>query len=221
MGYEYAQDLRYWYGTGLGTDIEKYQMLPTVDMVLRRFLDGPNAVYTNGNTSFAPPAISVAFSNDGQINQILSAIGVFDNEPQLPGNMTIPDRKFRSSRFVTMRGTVAFERLNCSAAAAPTPSASPAPCSSNSTYANAPKSTGTNSYMRIRLNDVVYPVAGCTSGPGSSCPLTQYKSIVDQKLAQAGDFKVLCNDTNPAFTSQPRSTYFMNNTLPWGIVVKP
>lgn len=32
LGYEYAQDLRYWYGTGLGSDIEKYQMLPTVDM---------------------------------------------------------------------------------------------------------------------------------------------------------------------------------------------
>jgi acid phosphatase len=33
LGYEYAQDLRYWYGTGLGSDIEKYQMLPAVDMV--------------------------------------------------------------------------------------------------------------------------------------------------------------------------------------------
>jgi acid phosphatase len=176
--------------------------------VARRFMDGPNAVYTNGNLSFNAPNISVAFANDGQINQILAAIGVFDNEPQLPGNMSIP-RKFHASRFVTMRGTVAFERLTCSAA------------SSNSTYGYSQKPTGSNSYMRIRLNDVAYPVVGCTSGPGSSCPLSQYKSILDQKLAQAGDYKVMCNTTNPAFSPKPRASFFMDNTLPYGIVVKP
>lgn len=176
--------------------------------VTRRFMDGPNAVYKNGNTSFAAPNISVAFSNDGQINQILAATGIFDNEPQLPGNMTIPDRKFRASRFVTMRGTVLFERLTCSAAC------------TNSTRSYA-RTTQDSSYMRIRLNDVTYPVVGCISGPGSSCPLSQYKSIIDSKLATAGDFKVLCNDTNPAFTSSPLSTYFTDNTLPWQIIVKP
>ncbi|KAI8941967.1 hypothetical protein NX059_000077 [Plenodomus lindquistii] len=204
LQYEYAQDLRYWYGNGLGSDIEKYQMLPIVDMVVRRFMDGPEATYDNGNSTFTPPNIMASFSNDGQINQIIAAIGVFDNEPQLPGNMTLPNRLFRASRLTPMRGTVAFERLSCSAS--PTNSSN---ASSNQTY------------MRIRLNEVVYPVAGCTSGPGSSCPLPQYKNIVEKKLATAGSFTKLCNTTDPSFSGQPRAEFFMENTLPFATVVKP
>jgi len=207
LQYEYAQDLRYWYGNGLGSDIEKYQMLPVVDMVARRFKDGPNATYTNGNTTFIPPKIMAAFSNDGQINQIVAALGVFDDEPQLPGNMSLPDRKFRG--LVPMRGTVAFERLSCS------------DTSSNFTYGYAQSSTGSNAYMRIRLNEVVYPVVGCTSGPGSSCPLSQYQRIIEEKLADAGSFTKMCNVTDPSFSSEPRATFFMDNTLPYETVIKP
>lgn len=159
LQYEYAQDLRYWYGNGLGSDIEKYQMLPVVDMLVRRFMDGPEARYENGNSTFTPPRIMASFSNDGQINQIIAALGVFDNEPQLLGNMTLPNRLFRSSRLVLKRGTVAFERLSCSSN------------SNETSHAYAQDRSSDQKYMRIRLNEVVYPVAECTSGPGSSCPL--------------------------------------------------
>jgi acid phosphatase len=213
LQYEYAQDLRYWYGNGLGSDIEKYQMLPIVDMVARRFIDGPDAVYKTGNGTFVPPKIMAAFSNDGQINQLAAMIGVFDKQQQLPGNMTLPDRLFRSSLIVKMRGTIAFERLSCPNVASP---------ASNSTYGYAHNSynqTSSDAYMRIRINDVVYPVVGCTSGPGSSCPLEEYQSIIKGKLAEAGDFNKLCNTTGQAST--PKATFFMDNTLPYQVIVKP
>jgi acid phosphatase len=212
LQYEYAQDLRYWYGTGLGTDIEKYQMLPVIDMVARRFVDGPDAVYKTKNGTFIPPKIMATFSNDGQINQLAAMIGVFDKQQPLPGNMTLPDRLFRSSLITKMRGTIAFERLSCPAAA---------PVPSNSTYGyahNSYNSTASGAYMRIRINDVVYPVVGCTSGPGSSCPLEQYQSIIKGKLAEAGDFNKLCNTTG--FASEPKATFFMDNTLPYQVIVK-
>jgi hypothetical protein len=57
LQYEYAQDLRYWYGNGLGSDIEKHQMLPVVEMVAQRFVDGPNATYKTGNVTFVPPRL--------------------------------------------------------------------------------------------------------------------------------------------------------------------
>jgi hypothetical protein len=208
LQYEYAQDLRYWYGNGLGSDIEKHQMLPVVEMVAQRFVDGPNATYKTGNVTFVPPKIMAAFSNDGQINQIIAALGVFDDEPQLPGNATVPNRKFRASRLVPMRGTVAFERLSCSAR------------SSHSTGGYT-KDAGRPAYMRIRLNEVVYPVVGCRDGPGSSCPLGRYQSIVQDKLRDAGSFTKLCNVTNPAFSSEPSATFFMDNTLSYATVVKP
>jgi acid phosphatase len=66
LNYEYAQDLRYWYGTGLGPDTEKYHMLPVLDMVVQRFTDGPNAVDKTRNSTFLPPKIIVSFTNDGQ-----------------------------------------------------------------------------------------------------------------------------------------------------------
>ncbi|KAF1942857.1 acid phosphatase PHO12 precursor [Clathrospora elynae] len=214
LDYEYAQDLRYWYGTGLGSDIEKYQMLPILDMVVQRFADGPDATYKTKNGTFVPPKIMASFSNDGQINQLVAALGVFDNEPQLSGNKSLPYRNFRSSRFTTMRGTVAFERLSCAAPAAP--------CASNTTYGYAQhNSTDSQTYMRIRLNDVVYPVVDCTSGPGSSCPLSKYQGIVKAKLAEAGSFTKLCNTTDPSFSSEPHANFFMNNQLSFASVVKP
>lgn len=197
LQYEYSQDLRYWYGTGLGTDIEKHQMLPVIDMVVQRFVDGPNATYHSGNSTFVPPKVMAAFSNDGQINQIIAALGVFDQEPALPANRILPNRTFRASRLTPMRGTVALERLSCSTG------------------------PSNQAYMRIRLNDVVYPVVGCISGPGSSCPLTQYRKIISGKLSEVGSFTNMCNVTDASFPSEPRANFFISDALSFASVIKP
>jgi acid phosphatase len=206
LQYEYAQDLRYWYGTGLGTDVEKYLMLPVLDGMVKRFIDGPEASYKGADgKTFTPPKVMISFSNDGQINQLLAAIGVFDNQKQLPATKVLQDRLFRASNFVRMRGTVAFERLSCAA-----PSAG---------YGQIPRSA---TYVRVRLNDVVYPVVGCKNGPGSSCPLTQYQQIVTKKLNEAGDLRKLCNVTDPAVPTGRKSATFLKTTkLPWATVLKP
>ncbi|KAF1927276.1 acid phosphatase PHO12 precursor [Didymella exigua CBS 183.55] len=205
LQYEYAQDLRYWYGNGLGSDIEKYIMLPVIDGLVQRFVDGPNATYQTGNGTFVPPKIIASFSNDGQINQLIAGIGVFDNEPQLPANRMLRNRKFRASRLVPMRGTVAFERLSC-------PAASTGYSTGNST---------SDAYMRIRLNEVTYPVVNCSSGPGSSCPLSQYQSIIKSKIVAVGDFTKVCNTTDSTFTAKPFATFFKDNTLSYQSIVKP
>ncbi|KAK7179531.1 hypothetical protein DPSP01_011965 [Paraphaeosphaeria sporulosa] len=327
LEYEYAQDLRYWYGTGLGSDVEKLQMLPTLDMLVRRFVDGPDKTYTLRNSTFPAPNVIASFSNDGQINQLIAASGVFDNEPQLSGNRTNRERKFRASRLTPMRGTIAFERLVCggtgsspsspvssvsssvpsytssynnSSAPVSTPgshtngsapsyssglatSSAPAPPALSSvpgyshgqepssvtghSHGQSPSSVATPAlsygqgyshgdsttlstptatpgyaatpsdcdspqkrdvspppsatYIRVILNDVVYPVANCNGGPGASCPLAQYQKIVQGKIAKAGSFTQFCNTTNPAFSGEPKSNFFMDNTLPFAQVIKP
>lgn len=209
LQYEYAQDLRYWYGTGLGSGIEKFQMLPVVDMVVRRFMDGPNATYESGNTTPPLPRIMAAFTNDGQINQIIAALGVFDNEPQLPPNRVPPHRLFKASRLTPMRGTVAFERLSCSISAV------------DATNVGSLHPPGPQIYVRIRLNEVVYPVVDCFSGPGASCPLSQYKTLVDGKLFAAGSFTELCKTTDSNFTSEPKADFLTNYVLPFAIEIEP
>ena len=180
-------------------------MLPVIAGLVQRFVDGPDVTYkTSNNGTFKPNNVIANFANDGQINQILAGIGVFDNEPPLPANRTLPERKFRVSRFVTMRGTVALERLSCSAAA-------------HTGYSTGNATSET--YVRVKLNDVVYPVANCASGPGESCPLGQYQRIIEGKMDAVGDFKTACNSTNDAFAAKPTATFFKDNTLPFGKVV--
>ncbi|KAG9189189.1 acid phosphatase [Alternaria panax] len=198
LQYEYAQDLRYWYGTGLGSDIEKYQMLLVVDMAAQRFVDGPNATYNTGNGTFAPPKIMANFTNDSQSNQLAAAIGVFDDQPQLHGNTSLPNRVFCSSQAVKMRGTIAFERLSCPAA------------THNSIYGrdthNDYNSTASEIFIQI---------------PPTKSYILCWISIIKAKRAKAGDGTKLCNMTGEGFAPDPKATFFFNNTLPWQPVVKP
>jgi len=195
LQYEYAQDLRYWYGTGLGTGIEKSMMLPVLKGLIQRFVDSPNATYLNSDgTTFAPNTLIAGFTNDGQINQLAAEIGVFDNQAQLPATYVPQDRLFKASNFVTMRGTISFERLNCAS----------------------------GKFIRIRLNDVVYPVASCQSGPGRSCPLQQYLQLVEQKLQAAKDFQTICNITSGVVpVGQEKTTFWTDVRLPYEILYKP
>lgn len=198
LQYEYAQDIRYWYGTGLGTSLDKQLMLPFLTAVIQRLVDGPNTTYTspNSSTPFHPPPLIATFTNDGQLNQLAAAIGVFDDQPQLPSTYVPTDRIFKSSNFVSMRGTITFERLNCG---------------------------GEGKFVRIKLNDAVYPVASCQNGPGKSCPLLQYQKLVAKKTAAAGDFEVSCGIANSSVVpvGQDKTTFLTDLDLPFEYVVKP
>ncbi|GAB7349306.1 hypothetical protein MBLNU459_g8447t1 [Dothideomycetes sp. NU459] len=194
--YEYAQDIRYWYGSGLGTSLDKNLMLPFLTAVVQRFVDGPNATYHDKNGgAFSPPPLIATFTNDGQINQLAAAIGVFDGQSQLPATRVLAQRTFRSSYFVSMRGTITFERLSC----------------------------GGSKFMRIKLNDVVYPVPECQSGPGRSCPLAQYQALIAAKSVAAGDFEVACGIANSSVVpaGQEKTTFLTDLSLPFEYVVKP
>jgi len=287
LSYEYRQDLRYYYGTGPGVDLPSKMMLPFLNGLLGLLEQGPriNGTYANGST-YEVPSIITAFLNDGQITQLGAATGVWDAESPLNGSYITEGYKYISSHFVSMRGTVAFERLSCQVqvekrslkereeekACAPrgfitvtktvtaiqeaggvtralpepsqhasgggasrkhsswTPPSSPewtslpgppygghsskttsalqGTSTSNSTSSTAstrtsPSSTSTGTgatttaqtYIRILLNDAVYPVPSCQSGPGFSCPLSSYSTLVAQKLSDAGNLYERCNVT--------------------------
>lgn len=116
MQYEYRQTLRYYYGTGPGVDLPSKMMLPFLNSLVSLLAQGPgvNGTFANG-TSFTLPDIITAFLNDGQITELGAATGVWDDQPALNGTAIPSDWKYISSHFVSMRGTVAFERLHCAA----------------------------------------------------------------------------------------------------------
>jgi hypothetical protein len=191
LSYEYAQDLRYYYGMGPGTGNNQSMMLPILQGLVQRLVDGPNTTYRNSDGStFTPNTLIAAFTNDGQMVELASEVGIFDGEAALPGNYIPQNRLFKTSNFVTMRGTISFERLNCSG----------------------------QKYIRIRLNDVVYPVVSCQSGPGRSCPLSQYQKYIGNRVAQAGSFEKFCNITSGVV---PGTSFWTDVSLPYEILYRP
>ncbi|TGO83716.1 hypothetical protein BPOR_0603g00060 [Botrytis porri] len=220
--YEYAQDLRYYYGTGPGQDLPSKMMLPYLSSLVKILEQGPgtNGTFLNGS-SYTLPSILTAFMNDGQITELGAATGVWDNTKS-PGDGTkIPyDYKYISSHFVTMRGTVALERLNCAIPgnSTPTNSTTSAPYSYKKTSSSASMNA---TYVRILLNDAVYPVHSCRSGPGSSCLLSDYSKCIKSKVEAAGDLPTRCNVTAPgAPTTVKGASFFTDLSLPWlGTVV--
>ena len=66
-------------------------------------------------------------------------------------------------------------------------------CSCIATPTATPTSTpSSKTYIRILLNDAVYPLPGCQDGPGKTCAMEEYKSYVEKKLKAAGDLKSKC-----------------------------
>jgi acid phosphatase len=187
--YEYAQDLRYYYGMGPGEDLPSKMMLPYLNALVGILDQGPgvNGTFANGSI-YALPNIITAFMNDGQITELGAATGVWDDTTVLSGT-EIPDKyKYIASHFVTMRGTVAFERLNCA----------------------------DKLYIRILLNDVVYPVPGCKDGPGNSCLLSKYVALVKSKMSAAGNLVERCNVTAANTpTAMKGASFFTNLSNPW------
>ncbi|KAG9524333.1 phosphoglycerate mutase-like protein, partial [Aureobasidium melanogenum] len=188
--YEYAQDLRYYYGSGPGSGKNYTLMQPVLNAIVQRLVDGPNKTYVNSNgQSWTPGPLIPMFTNDGQINQLVSEIGVFDQQKPLPSTKIPDDQIYIASHYVTMRGTINFERLTCS----------------------------NQKYVRITLNDAVYPVPSCQNGPGKSCPLESYAALIAQKSQSQGSFVQTCGLTNStaAAAKTNTATFLVDNALSW------
>ncbi|KAK0100954.1 hypothetical protein ONS95_013057 [Cadophora gregata] len=283
--YEYAQDLRYYYGIGPGVDLASKMMLPYLNSLVGLLAQGPGVNGTNAaGETFELPKIIMAFINDGQTTELGAATGVWDNTTVL-GATEIPEgHTYIASHFVNMRGTVALERLNCPASAskvmareqekraaekiAPncahdnclrqmigasaqvqnfcptftattglplptfvsncgglasrvssacsclsTPTATSSSVtttlatstltSSSSSSVATPTSTATpdpankDIYIRILLNDAVYPVPSCQDGPGRSCGMNDYVKFLQGKMDEAGDLVEKCGVKAP------------------------
>lgn len=100
-----------------------------------------------------------------------------------------------------------------------TSSASSATATSPSTLPSA----GNSTYVRILLNDVVYPVPSCKSGPGESCLLDTYVKYMADKLAAVGSYYDACNVTNTAIpTTDPKgASFFFDLGESWLAEVSP
>jgi len=226
QSYQYSNDMRYFYGIGPGTDLNKKMMTPFLNALVGLFQKGAGGV--NGTradgSSFRLPRLLASFLNDGQLTELVTASGVFDEQPMLSTTSRDDSRLWIGSRYVTMRGTIAFERLNCRV----TPGATrrkckPRPTTTSSSVTSTPTDApGQNAtYIRILLNDAVYPVPSCQNGPGSSCLLDDYAKYVADKYEAEGDWIENCNVSMEGTPSKVKgASFFTDLGSPWVQTVK-
>lgn len=197
--YAYANDLRYFYGVGPGTELEKTMMTPFLDALMGLFAQGPGVKgmgFDGGE--FDVPRIVMVFLNDGQLNQLVTASGVMDGQSDLDPKDKDDNRIWIASRFTSMRGTIAFERMTCSTT-----------CKNSGLEKNG-------TFVRIQLNDAVYRLPGCHNGPGQSCALEKYREYVSKNFASEGDFVTNCNVTVAGAPAKVKgASFFTDLTSPW------
>ncbi|PYH90717.1 phosphoglycerate mutase-like protein [Aspergillus ellipticus CBS 707.79] len=202
--YAYSQDLSYYYGVGPGSsDPTKILFLPFLESLLDLLAEGPgqNGTGLNG-TTFTVPNLIMAFLNDDQIAEMTAAMDLFLDQEALSDEHIPANHLYNVAHFITMRGTVAFEVLNCESGSG--------------------KKTSDETYLRILLNDAVYPLPMCKSGPGSSCLLSDYVTYIKKKNAKAGNFIDYCGVTEAgAPETVGGAGFFTDLTLDFLTMVKP
>lgn len=214
--YEYSNDLRYYYGVGPGTDLPKKMMTPFLNALVGLLQNGPaNGTKADGST-FAIPKLLMSFLNDGQLTELVTASGVFDAQAPLSSTKKDDKRLWVGSRYVSMRGTIAFERLNC-AVTSNSNSGSYYSVAGHSSKPSTSQASANETYVRILLNDAVYPIPSCKGGPGSSCKLSDYANYVSKKYAAEGNWIKNCNVTvtKDTPTTVKGASFFTDLSKPW------
>lgn len=200
--YAYSQDLSYYYTVGPGSDGPASKLfLPFLQSLTSLLEKGPGQTGIGPDGSkFAIPKLIMAFLNDNQIAEMTAAMGIFDNEEALPVTHIPASHLYNIANFITMRGTVAFETLDC----------------------EVETERSNKTFLRVLFNDAVYPIANCQSGPGKSCLLSEYISILEEKSKAAGNFVDYCNVTEAGHPSSVSgASFFTDLSLDFLTLVKP
>ncbi|CAG8374152.1 unnamed protein product [Penicillium salamii] len=196
--YAYSQDLSYFYGVGPGSiGPAKVLFLPFIKSLLSTLEAGPgkSGVGPDG-TQFQIPSLIMAFLNDNQLAEMTAAMGIFDSEEFLPDDHIPAHHLYNVANFITMRGTIAFEVLDCDGKDGP--------------------------YIRVLFNDAVYPISSCQNGPRKSCALADYISLIDKKIQKAGNFFDYCNVTDSDHPEAAAgASFFQDLSLDFLTFVKP
>lgn len=101
---------------------------------------------------------------------MVTALDIINDDEHLPITHIPHDRKWRKSQVAPMGGRIIFELLSCNANALAPP----------------------EKFVRLNINDGITAIPDCNSGPGKSCPLSQFAARTTKKGEEVGDFRELC-----------------------------
>ena len=122
--------------------------------------------------------------HDGDIAPMITALDVINDTPSLlPATHIAHARKWRKSQVSPMGGRIILEVLSCKTTN---------PSSNRDHGMSQEKSSLDGKFVRLNINDGITALPDCNSGPGRSCPLSQFVARTRKRGGEVGGFKELC-----------------------------
>lgn len=111
--------------------------------------------------------VLLAFTHDTDVEIFHSALGLLEPKDDLPTDHIPFPNPYVHSQIVPQGARLYTEKYTCDG----------------------------ESYVRYLVNDAVYPIQSCQSGPGFSCKLSDFESYINSRL-EGVDYASQCNATN-------------------------
>ncbi|KAJ1327371.1 acid phosphatase [Microdochium nivale] len=180
LGWEYSEDVRYFYNVGYGLPAAGHIGMPWVNATAGLLMaDG------------ADEDLYVSFTHREMPPMVIVALGLFNNSAYSGGSGNINDtmpldrisyrRAWRSSSIMPFLGNIAIERFNCSG---------------SDFYGHA-----AGEYYRVLVNSAPQDLPGCADGPGTMCSRDLFEQYIQERGEMFGGFSEECgveygNSTN-------------------------
>ena len=174
LGFEYTNDLQYFYNTGYGNPVSGAIGFPWVNATFNTLMSTQN----NASNATTDQDLYVSFTHRELPPTVLVALGLFNNSAFSGANLinaTMPldtinhHRAWVSSNFLQFLTNIAIEKMEC-----------------NSFGFQA------GTYYRALVNDAPQTFEGCRSGPGESCSEDKLGDFLAERAAVVGNFGEMC-----------------------------
>jgi acid phosphatase len=118
------------------------------------------------NDTNTPQAFFAYLTHREEPPAVAVALGLFEDTDPLPSDRRPTDRAWQTSRIIPFLGHIGLERLTCT--------------------------SHNTSFVRAIANETPFPIPGCESGPGASCPTHDFYALMKRKEAAFGDIEKAC-----------------------------
>lgn len=211
LAWEYAEDVRYHYNVGYGSNVAGYNGLPwlkaTGELLMSNAKNNSssNSSSNSSNRSNSNSSSSdvddllVSFTHREMPPMVIVAMGLFNNS-EFSGAINVNDtmptdrinyrRAWKSSNILPFLGNIAVERLQC----------------------RGSHGYDDGEFYRVLVNSAPQPLPSCADGPGTSCSRDAFGEYLQQRADMFTGFTEHCNATYKNSTDT-MSLYSAKNSL--------
>jgi hypothetical protein len=193
MAYEYAWDLRYAYMVGPLNPLSPYLGFPWLASQLELLDDVTDTHKSHKSAQDGWPEgqrFFLGFTHREVPPFVATALGIFNSSSpeveEFPTDRINWVRAWKMSDLIPFLGHVGMERITCGAASGSV---------LGSSEEEAKYKEETRHFVRFIANTAPRPIPRCQSGPGASCPLGEWRDIVEAGARKYEDFHAVCGES--------------------------